>query len=113
MNLHLGTTCITVDDGQKIYDKIHPVLLRNEPVELDFTGVKAIAAPFLNVALGQLLRDIPRETIATNLKLNNVSLWVSSSIKHILDNAEKYYHDPKYRKAVEKVISDYANTGEL
>ena len=34
----VGENCITLDDGQKIFDLIHDELLKNKNVELDFSG---------------------------------------------------------------------------
>lgn len=52
-----------MDNGQKIYDLIHPKLLSGEVVTLDFSGARIFASPFMNVAVGQLLRDIDAETL--------------------------------------------------
>jgi len=52
-----GENAITRELGLEIYSSIQPVLARGEPVCLDFAGVKVFASPFLNAAIGQLLKD--------------------------------------------------------
>jgi len=59
----IGPRCIIQEDGQKVYDVIHPLLQEGEAVTLDFTGVSQFASPFFNFAIGQLLKDIPEEDL--------------------------------------------------
>ena len=53
----LGENCMTLKQGQSLYDAIYPQLQSGETVELDFMGVRIFASPFFNYAIGQLLRD--------------------------------------------------------
>lgn len=53
----IGANCITLDDGQQVYNAIHPELTAGHPVELDFDRVEIFASPFFNAAIGQLLKD--------------------------------------------------------
>lgn len=45
----VGKNCITLADGQKVYELIYPELLADRPVELDFAGVKIFAAHALQL----------------------------------------------------------------
>ena len=42
----IGEYCITIEDGQKVYNLIYPELAAEHCVELDFTGIKVFATPF-------------------------------------------------------------------
>jgi hypothetical protein len=98
-----GENCITLEDGQKLYDIIHPKLMAQQAVELDFSGVLIFASPFMNAAIGQLLRDIApddlnRLLIINRQKITRVGL---SILKVVINNAKAYYSDASYREAVE------------
>ncbi|GIK67561.1 MAG: hypothetical protein BroJett018_53550 [Chloroflexota bacterium] len=100
----IGEYCITLDDGQQVYDLIHPALDAKEVVELDFTGVEIVASPFLNAAIGQLLRDLQPNDLNAYLKITNLSSIARPMLKQVIDNAKRYYSEPDYRNAVDKVI---------
>src|SRR5262249_9208732 len=59
----VGELAITLEDGQRVYDRMVPALANGQPVELDFAGVTVFAAPFFNAAVGQLLRDVRAEDV--------------------------------------------------
>jgi hypothetical protein len=104
----VGEYAITVDGGQKLYNQIHPYLLRGETVELDFAGVKVFGSPFVNFAFGQLLKDIPAEKLNQLLKFKFLNEDGRDVIDHVMANAKRYYSDEKYRNAVDTVITDMA-----
>lgn len=87
----VGIHCITQQDGQKIYREIHPLLRDQQQVELDFTGVNVVASPFLNAAIGQLLRDLTPETLNTFLKFPNLPTVVKPILRRVIANARAYY----------------------
>lgn len=64
-------SCISIEDGQKVYDLIHPHLLAGSVVELDFSGVENCTTSFLSFAIGQLLKDISLEKLTKSLKIIN------------------------------------------
>ena len=55
----VGESAIAIEDGQRIYERIHPELREGRAVLPTFTGVRVLAPPFLNAAVGRLLEDIP------------------------------------------------------
>jgi hypothetical protein len=105
-----GEYAITVDGGQKLYDQIHPCLLAGESVELDFTGVKVFASPFVNFAFGQLLKDIPADNLNQLMEFTSLSDDGWDVIKHVMARAKRYYSDEKYRNAVDTVMTDMAES---
>lgn len=106
----VGKNCITPGDGQKVYELVHPELLADRPVELDFAGVKIFASPFFNFAIGQLLRDIEPENLNRLLKVSNLNQVGKQILKLVIENSKRYYSDPDYRSRVDQVISEQANT---
>ncbi|WP_138496917.1 STAS-like domain-containing protein [Nostoc sp. PA-18-2419] len=106
----VGEYAITADGGQKLYDQIHPLLLAGEPVELDFTGVKVFASPFVNFAFGQLLKDIPAEKLNQLVEFTSLNADGWDVLEHVMANAKRYYSDEKYRAAVDTAIANIAVT---
>jgi hypothetical protein len=102
----VGKNCITIFDGQKVYDLIHPKLQANQPVELDFTGVEIFAAPFFNFAFGQLLRDIKPKNIKHLLKVSNINSLGNQILKLVIENSKRYYSDPIFRSRLDKIIRE-------
>lgn len=105
----VGKNCITVNDGQKIYDLVHPQLQANQPVELDFAGVEIFAAPFFNFAIGQLLKDIQPENISELLKISNIKPLGNQIISLVIENSKRYYSDPIFRSRLDKAINEKSN----
>jgi hypothetical protein len=106
---HIGAYCITLDDGQKVYAAIHPELKAHERVELDFRDVEIVASPFLNAAIGQLLRDLSPEALNTHLKISNLSVLARPVLARVIENAKTYYSNPEYHEAVDRVIEKEVN----
>lgn len=104
----IGGICITLDDGEKVYDLIHPELIAGNLVELDFTGVDIIASPFLNAAIGELLKDLQPEDLDRLLKVSNLIPLGMRVMKRVIKNSKEYYSDEKIRKAVDEVLRKQA-----
>jgi STAS-like domain of unknown function (DUF4325) len=102
----IGDYCVTPQSGQDVYDIVHPILLSQTEVELDFLGIKAYASPFFNYAIGQLLEDISYEDLSRLIKYTNISSVGHKVLNVVLNSAKRYYSDDKYRKAVDKVCED-------
>ena len=102
----IGENCITVDDGQKVYDLIHPDLVAGHPVELDFAGVSVFASPFFNAAIGRLLKDIKPEDLNRLLKVSNLIPVGMDVLKRVIENSKQYYSDKSIRKALDDILSE-------
>lgn len=107
----VGKHCMTPEDGQKVYNLTYPELSAAHPVELDFAGVDIFASPFFNFAIGQLLRDIQPETLNRLLKVSNLNPVGRQILKRVIENSKQYYSsDENTRQAVDKVVSEQANS---
>ncbi len=100
----IGENGITLQDGQKVFEVIFPELSQNHEVELDFTDVKIIASPFLNAAIGQLLRDLSSDELNRLLKITNLSVLARPVLKRVIENAKQYYANDAIRQAIETVV---------
>lgn len=103
-----GEYAIAAASGQKVYDLIHPVLMANKPVELDFAEVKVFASPFFNYSIGQLLKDIPTEDLNRLLSFTNLNNNGQTVLKQVITSAKRYYTDRNYQQAVDTVLEEYA-----
>ncbi|MFN7501784.1 MAG: STAS-like domain-containing protein [Dolichospermum sp.] len=104
----VGEYATTADDGQGLYEIIHPCLLRGEAVKLDFTGVKVFSSPFMNFAFGQLLKDIYPEKVNQLMEFIALNDDGWDVLEYVMTKAKRYYSDEKYRTAVDEVITDMA-----
>ena len=104
----IGPVCMTYDDGAKLHDAFRPAFDRGETVELDFDGTRVFVSQFFNAAVGQLLKDCSVEDIRQRLKFVNLPPAANAPLSRSVENAERYYHDPKYREALDRVLADQA-----
>jgi hypothetical protein len=100
-----GEDCLSPDDGQKAYESIHPELQAGRDVTLDFSGVRVVASPFLNQAIGKLYADISPECIREHLDIVELNDPGKFALRRVVDNSKSYYKDEKMRDAVDHSIS--------
>ncbi|WP_373540270.1 STAS-like domain-containing protein [Chamaesiphon sp.] len=104
----LGENCMTLKQGQSLYDAIYPQLQSGETVELDFMGVRIFASPFFNYAIGQLLRDLKADRLNELLIIKNLNAVGSNTLELVIENAQRYYSDAKFRHTKDEVIREMA-----
>jgi hypothetical protein len=104
----IGENCMTVKQGQKLYDTIYPELIAAKTVEIDFIGVRIFAAPFFNYAIGQLLRDFTAGQLNELLVIKNLNAVGSSTLELVIENASRYYSDDNFRHAKDEVMREMA-----
>ncbi|WP_414675436.1 STAS-like domain-containing protein [Methylocaldum sp.] len=79
--LDIVSQCYTNEDGQKVYDKIWPVLMRGENVVLSFEGVDTTPSSFINSALIQLLGVMDFDQIKQRLKIIKTTKQINNMIR--------------------------------
>jgi hypothetical protein len=104
----IGENCMTVKQGQKLYDIIYPALIAAKTVEIDFIGVRIFASPFFNYAIGQLLRDLTAVQLNELLVIRNLNAVGSSTLELVIENAGRYYSDENFRHAKDEVMREMA-----
>ncbi len=108
----VGGIAITLEDGQKVYDLIHPALVTDQDVDLDFAGVTIIASPFFNAAIGQLLQDIQPDALNRLLHFFNLTPAGAYTLRRVIENAKRYYADAHVREAVDHALEEYREEAE-
>lgn len=104
----IGSNCITFDDGEKIFEMIHPYLLEQQVVELNFKNVKIFASPFFNAAIGPLLNDLTTEQLNEYLVFSNLSDHGNNVLRRVITNAKNFYQNPKISESVKRIIEHQA-----
>jgi len=108
----IGPRCIVKEDGQRVYEAIHPALMRGETVALDFSDVAQFASPFFNFAIGQLLKDIVEADLRRLLQIENLNETGKMVVERVIENAAKYHGDKDYRKIVNDILEQQANESD-
>jgi transcriptional regulator len=90
-----GPLCISAEDGQKIFDKIEPLLKDGKPITISFEHVSVLVSLFLNAAIGQLYGSFSEEEVRALVQVEGLSVDDLELLKHVVDNAKKYYANPK------------------
>ncbi|GAC1407796.1 MAG: STAS-like domain-containing protein [Chloroflexota bacterium] len=106
----VGENCITLADGQAMYDLVHPEISRGRAVLLDFAGVRVFASPFFNAAVGQLLRDLKPEELNARFTVTGLNPTGRSVLRAVIRNAKEYYANPANAKAIDEAVRDTALT---
>ncbi len=110
INVHslVGDMCMTYADGQKLHDAYRAAFDAGEVVTLDFTGTRVFVSQFFNAAIGVLLARHPIEELRRRLKFENLPDAARLPLQRSVENAERYYRDPNYRAALDRVLTTEA-----
>lgn len=104
----VGDSCVTSEDGQRVYNEIHPKLTSGESVCLNFSGVRVFASPFFNFAIGQLLKDLEPEDLNQLLKVEKIKADGLLVWQRVVENAKEYYKNPEAKIAVDEILKQQA-----
>ena len=104
----VGDVCMTYEDGVKIHNTYRAAFDLGETVELDFTGTRVFVSQFFNAAVGQLLKEHSKEEVLRRLIPCNLPFAGAAPMRQSLENAERYYRDPQFRAALDKVLEAQA-----
>ena len=100
----IGERAITIGAGQKIYELLRESFDKDEPVELDFSGVPIVAPPFLNASIGYLYKDYSAEKIEQLLKIEGLTQLGKDTLEIVKEDAHEYYTDERVRLAVDNAM---------
>jgi hypothetical protein len=105
-----GPICVSAEDGQRIHDKIAPLLRGGKKVALSFEQVDTLISAFLNAAIGQLYGEFPEERIRELLSVRDMDADDLPILKRVIENAKAYFRDPeRFKQAIgEENINDDA-----
>jgi STAS-like domain of unknown function (DUF4325) len=86
---------VSSDDGQKVHDKIAPLLREGRRVSLSFDRIETIISAFLNAAIGQLYGEFPEEKIRELVNVRDMAQEDLALLKRVIDNAKLYFANRK------------------
>src|SRR6267142_4866685 len=86
---------VASDDGQKVFDKIAPLLREGRSVRLSFDRIETMIPAFLNAAVGRLYEEFPEDRIRKLLDVHNMSSEDLALLKQVNDNAKLYFKNRK------------------
>jgi STAS-like domain of unknown function (DUF4325) len=101
-----GFNCITMEQGEKIYQLLIDALREKKYVELDFEGIGIFASPFFNVAIGKLLKDYTSDVLNEYLKFINLNPTGREVLKLSIKNSQQYFKSESNKKAIDDVIRE-------
>jgi len=90
-----GPLCVSADDGQRVHDKIVPLLREGQQVVLSFEQVDTLISAFLNAAIGQLYGGFPEDRIRELVSVRDMDDEDQAILKRVIDNAKTYFKAPK------------------
>lgn len=90
-----GPLCVSAEDGQKVYEKIAPLLRQGLKVSLSFDQVETMISAFLNAAIGQFYGEFMEEQIREQLSVREMDQEDLALLKRVVENAKTYFRNPK------------------
>ena len=102
-----GPLCVSAEDGQRVHDKIAPLLRDGQKVVLSFEQVETLISAFLNAAIGQLYGEFPEDRIRELLSVRDLDEDDTAVLKRVVENAKAYFKAPKkFDKAWKEEVGD-------
>lgn len=89
-----GPLCVSTEDGQRLYDKIAPLLKEGTSVALSFERIDTLISAFLNAAIGQLYGELPEDRIRRLLSIRDMAADDIEVLKRVVENAIVYFSNP-------------------
>ena len=86
-----GPLCVSADDGQRVHDKIVPLLRDGKEVALSFEQVETLISAFLNAAIGQLYGEFPEDHIRELVSVRDMDEEDQAVLNRVVDNAKRYF----------------------
>ncbi len=90
-----GPLCVSAEDGQRVHDKIVPLLREGTKVALSFEQVETLISAFLNAAVGQLYDEFPADRIRELLTVRDMDEDDMALLRVVVENAKKYFSAPE------------------
>lgn len=102
-----GPLCVSAEDGQRVYDKIVPLLREGQKVVLSFEQVETLISAFLNAAVGQLYGEFTEDRIRELIDVRDMGEEDMIVLKRVVDNAKTYFKAPKqFDRAWKEEVGD-------
>ena len=94
-------------DGQRVHDKIAPLLRADTKVLLSFDGINMVITAFLNAAIGQLYGEFDYAKVDSLVEVQNLRPVFQSTIDKSRELSKSYFSDPeRLKKAIQEVMGN-------
>ena len=87
--------CISAEDGQRIFDKLQPLLKEGRQIEVSFERITVLISLFLNAAIGQLYGSFSDDEIRSHIKVTGLDNDDMEMLRRVKENAQNYYARPE------------------
>jgi len=89
-----GPFAVSVEDGQRLCERIAPLLREGTRVALSFAGVEVLIGAFVKAALGPFCADFPVGRLEELLSLRDIKPDDHGTVERAILNARAYYANP-------------------
>ena len=97
----------SVEDAQKIYEMMYPLIRQGQDVVLAFEGVDISGSAGLHIAIGQLYGVLSEEVILRHLRTTGLEPLDQGLLLDVCDTAKKYYSSRElYDQIWEEILSE-------
>lgn len=86
-----GPFAVSVEDGQRLCEKIAPLPAAGAPVALSLAGIEVLTGAFLAAAVGPFSADFSDAELARLLTFCDIPADDQSSVNLCMKNARRYY----------------------
>ena len=91
----VGPLCVSMSDGQRIYESIFPLLQQGSRVVLVFDRVEILISAFLNAAIGQLYGKLDADLVDKLLSCRGLDDEDLEFFEYVVENAKYYFERPE------------------
>jgi hypothetical protein len=95
-----GPRAVDTADGEKVFNKILPVIQTGRKVRLSFDGIIMVIAAFFNTAIGKLYGVLSEEQIDEMLEVRGILPAFQPSFEKSIECSKAYYCESKRMKKV-------------
>lgn len=88
--IEYGTDFGTRDMGQKLREKLLPLIYSNDKVVLDFTGVNVVSNSFADECIAKLLLEMPLDELKRHITFRGLNPLAERSVLVALQRRYKH-----------------------
>ncbi len=102
-----GPRAVDAADGEKVFEKILPVIQGGRKARLSFDGITMVITAFLNAAIGKLYGVLPEDQVSDMLEVRDLLTAFQPSLEKSIEWSKAYYRDPeRMEKAIREELGD-------
>jgi len=86
-----GTSAVSQDDAQLLFERISKGLENKIKVIIDFNNIELITPSFMQVAFGQLYGIYTRSVLGDHIRIENITKEDFNTFKRVAMGAKEYF----------------------